>query len=84
MGRVTTLAQIRVILVDSNKAWSYSSRRTRTRGVERTSIRHQLVCRQERRRVMVSLDENNGHGEVGGKSGFIELNWGHMVSWSVE
>ena len=84
MGRVTTVAQIRVISVDSNKVWSCSSRRTRMRGVERTSIRHQLVCRQERRQVMVSSDENNGRGEVRGKSGFIDLNRGHMASWSVE
>ena len=54
------------------------------RGVERTSIRHQLVRRQERRRVTVSSDENNGRFEVRGKSGFIDLNRDHMASWSVE
>ena len=54
------------------------------RGVERTSIRHQLVRRRERRRVMVSSDENNGWAEVRGKSGFIDLNRDHMASWSVE
>ena len=84
MGRATIVVQIRVILVDSNKVWSCSSQRMRMPGVERTSIRHQLVRRQERRRVMVSSDENNGRGEVRGKSGFIDLNRVHMASWSVE
>ena len=84
MGKVTTVAQIRVISVDSNKAWSCSSQRMRMRGVEMTFIRHQLVRRRERRRVMVSSDEIDGQGEVRGKSGFIDLNCGHMASWSVE
>lgn len=84
MGKVTTVAQIRVISVDSNKAWSCSSQRTRMRGVERMFIRHQLVLRQERRRVMASSDEIDGRGEVRGKSGFIDLKCGHMAFWSVE
>jgi len=54
------------------------------RGVERMSIRHQLVRRQERRRVMVSSDENKAWAEVRGKSGFIDLIRDHMASWSVE
>ena len=80
MGRATTVARIKVISVDSNKAWSCSSRRTRTRGVERTSIRHQLVHRRERRRVMVSSDKSNGQCEVGSKNGFIDLSRVHKAS----
>ena len=84
MGKVTIVAQIRVISVDSNKAWSCSSQRMRMRGLERAFIRHQLVRRQERKRVMVSSDESDGRGEIRGKGGFIDLKCGHMASWSVE
>ena len=78
MGRVTTVARIRVTSVDSNRAWSYSSRRTRTRGVGRTSIHHQLVHRQERL-VMVSSDRKNGLREIGGKSGSIDSRRGQKA-----
>lgn len=64
MGRAITVAQTRVILVDSNKVWSCSSRRMRMRGVERKSIRHQLVLHQERKLVMVSSDEINGQDRL--------------------